>query len=136
MAHKKYRRQQMLADINITNLVDVTLVLLIIFIIVAPFLEQGLKIRLPEARGDEIIRNAVTVELDSEGLITVEREICSLETLEAKLVAVMGVELATRPVHFRGDQDVRYGDLTQVFSIIKGAGVRNLNLVTKPLDES
>ena len=125
----------MLSDINITNLVDVTMVLLIIFIIVAPFLQHGLEIRLPEAKGENTIKNAVIIELDAEGAITVEREITSLETLGEKLAAVMGVEMATRAVRIRGDQDVRYRDFVRVLSIVKETGVNNVNIDTDPIDE-
>lgn len=129
------KRQALLADINITNLVDVTLVLLIIFIIVAPFLDQGLKINLPQAKGVNVPKDAVEVQIDAKGGLAVGGEPVTLDTIVPKLLEILGDEKETRPVHIRGDEDARLGDVLIIVSKLKvDGGITSVNMLTEPDD--
>lgn len=132
MARNKHRRPAVMADINITNLVDVTMVLLIIFIIVAPMLEQGLEIKLPQATGPNVVRkDAVQVSVTENNEIMVDNDLVDLNNLPVKIVGIMGDELTTRPVNIRGDKNVPWGDLALVLSTIRNAGITNINFVVQ-----
>ncbi len=129
------KRQALLADINITNLVDVTLVLLIIFIIVAPFLDEGLEINLPQAKGEIVPPNAVEVQIDAKGGLAVAGEPVTLDTIGPKVLDILGDEKDTRPVHIRGDKDARWEDVTIVFSKLQAdVGITTVNVVVDPTD--
>ncbi len=132
MARNKHRRPSVEADINITNLVDVTLVLLIIFIIVSPFLEQAINVKLPNARGKKPMKDPVVVVIDSHGVIQVDNKTTDMEMLQQELMTALGPESATRPVHVRSDESVPYGDFAKVMSLIQEAGIQNISMITKP----
>lgn len=125
-----------ISQINVTPLVDVMLVLLVIFMVTAPILQQGVTISLPKveaaplAGGDEQL--VVTVSASAEVFLNETR--MELEELSAKLAAAVAAE-PERQVYLRADEDVRYGDVMRVIARLRGAGVGKLGMVTEPLDE-
>lgn len=123
-----------MAEINVTPMVDVMLVLLVIFIITAPLLTTGVNVNLPQTRARSLPQDnqpyQVTVEKDGTLTIGTETEV-TLEELSAKLSAALEGNRDLR-VYVRGDEEVPYGMMMQVISEINGAGVAQVAFVTQP----
>jgi biopolymer transport protein TolR len=119
-----------MAEINVTPLVDVVLVLLIIFMVTAPFLQGGLEIDLPKvsSRGLDV-REGVIVSVRGDRTLAVGNRVIPLADLE-KSLAQAGAE--HRPVYLRADQTVPYGMVVEIISRMRRAGVASLGLVTQP----
>jgi len=122
-----------LADINVTPLVDVMLVLLIIFIITAPMLVQGLTVDLPKQQAPA---------LNGKGhepiILTITRDQVILlgdEPVHVKLLADrLGAQLAgsPRPVYLKADESVPYGVVVRVLAVLDRVGVEQVGMVTRP----
>lgn len=118
-----------ITDINITPMVDITLVLLIIFMVTATFIsEQALKVHLPKvATREEAPSPAITVTLGPHGELRIMRQPIDLEGLTSQ----MEVEVRTNPsvkVLVKADTDISYGKLAEVLDAIKKAGVKQVAL--------
>lgn len=124
-----------LSQINVTPFVDVMLVLLIIFMVTAPMLEQGVEVNLPEVAdspGLEASKEPLIVTVTKSGAISIGRT--QVESA-AKLMPVLQQILKTRKekeVFLEADQDVPYGRVVQVMAAIKGAGINKLGMVSQP----
>jgi biopolymer transport protein TolR len=132
MSRRPHTRQyHAVADINITNLVDVVLVLLIIFMISAPLLQSGIEVELPKTRAailqDEV--TGVVVTIDKKGGIYINDVFSNPADFEAKLKHEMEVK-GTTSVYLRGDSTVAYGQAINLIGKIKAAGIENIGLVT------
>lgn len=121
-----------MAEINVTPLVDVMLVLLVVFMVTAPLLTTGLRIDLPEVKAAE------TPVKDARLMITVNREERILfgdedvtDSLEAKLKANARVQ-REREIYIRADKDARYGVVARVVAAARSSGVDSLNLLVQP----
>jgi biopolymer transport protein TolR len=126
-----------LAEINVTPLVDVMLVLLIIFIITAPMLVQGLKVNLPKQDAPALDSNddePLVLSLTSDELIYLEEEPVHLNLLAERLGATLGG--APRPVYLKADSDLRYGFVVKVLAVLDQIGVEQVGMVTRPMDRS
>jgi biopolymer transport protein ExbD len=121
-----------LPDINVTNLVDVTVVLLIIFMITAPLMQSSLDVDVPKTQAErrEIFEGLMVV-INAEGEIFLGNQPITLEAFRARLERLME-EDPSRPVYLKADQKVRYGTVVEVIGGIKSSGVTNLGLVVKP----
>jgi biopolymer transport protein TolR len=119
-----------LAEINVTPLVDVVLVLLIIFMVTAPFLQGGLEIDLPKvaARGLDV-REGLVVSVRADRTIEVGNQVVPMDRFEA---ALSSAGAAQRPVFFKADRRVPYGTIVELIARLRHAGVSNLGLVTEP----
>jgi biopolymer transport protein TolR len=122
-----------LAEINVTPLVDVMLVLLIIFIITAPMLVQGLEVDLPkqgapalDAEGDE----PVVLTLTRDRVILLGDDPVHLELLPDRLGATLGG--APRPVYLKADSELPYGFVIKVLAVLDRVGVEQIGMVTQP----
>ncbi len=126
-----------LSAINVTPLVDVMLVLLIIFMVTAPMLEQGVEVNLPEvsdAPGLQAGKEPLIVTVEQNGAISIGKQ--SIPGPE-KLVLVLLEILQSRQekeVFLQADRDVPYGKVVQVMAAIKGAGIEKLGMVSMPPD--
>jgi biopolymer transport protein TolR len=124
-----------LSQINVTPFVDVMLVLLIIFMVTAPMLEQGVEVNLPEVAdspGLESIKEPLIVTVTQSGAISIGKT--KVESV-AKLMPVLTQILKTRKekeVFLEADRDVPYGKVVQVMAAIKGAGINKLGMVSQP----
>jgi biopolymer transport protein TolR len=124
-----------LSQINVTPLVDVMLVLLVIFMVTAPMMEQGLKVNLPEvqnASGLNTGNEPLVVTVARDGGISVGR---SQVDTPPKLTPVLRQILAghqDRQVLLEADREVPYGRVVQVMAAIRGAGVEKLGMVSQP----
>ena len=119
-----------MAEINVTPFVDVVLVLLIIFMVTAPFLQGGLEIDLPKvaSRGLDI-REGLIVSVRADQTIAVDKVVVSLDEFEG---ALADAGAAQRPVFLRADQGVPYGTVVELIARMRRSGVQSLGLVTEP----
>ncbi|MEA2031529.1 MAG: biopolymer transporter ExbD [candidate division Zixibacteria bacterium] len=134
---RRYRAEQAdtISDINITNLVDVVLVLLIIFMISAPLLQSGIEVDLPKTRAAAISEEAegVVVTIDKKGGIYINDVWSRLENFEQALTEELNSK-NTSSVFLRGDSAVAYGTAIQVISKLKDMGIETIGLVTVPAE--
>jgi biopolymer transport protein ExbD len=130
------QRRQPVADINITNLVDVMMVLLIIFIIVTPFLKEGLRIKLPKVRVTERLgQQALLVEVDQHGAIALNGKTITLDTLSSTIKEEKSKH-PKWPVHLKVDGKNIVQDYFDVLSAIREAGIDEVGTVTEKKQES
>lgn len=130
--------RRVMSDINVTPLVDVMLVLLIVFMVTAPMLKSGVDVQLPTAGMAPLNQGerAVTISIDRSGRIHLERHSFTLSEFRRRAPVVLS-ELGGRPVYLRGDSRIPYGTIVAVMSVLKGAGVERIGLVTEPdLDQT
>ncbi len=125
-----------LAEINVTPLVDVMLVLLIIFMVSAPMLTRGIDVRLPRAASADVIEeDRVTVTVRRDGQFLVEGR----PVVDAMLVDEVRQAGGGRPdvaVYLEGDAGVAYGRVLAAMDALRRAGIERVALVTEPLPES
>jgi biopolymer transport protein TolR len=122
---------QPLADINVTPLVDVMLVLLIIFMVTAPLLAKGVKVNLPQARAAVQInqKDPIVVTVGKDGKIALGPDEVTADALIAGVRAMMGDDLA-RVVHVRGDTDAGYGQVVAVMDQLATNGITHIAVMT------
>ncbi len=122
------RRRQALSEINITPFVDVMLVLLIIFMVTAPLLQQGIDINLPQAKGRELSpAERIVITIKKDGKIYVDKTAVTLKSLSAKLSGSTNKE-----VFLKADRDVPYGVVVAVMGELREIGIERLGMVTEP----
>lgn len=119
------------ADINVTPFVDVMLVLLIIFMVTAPMLTEGLDVALPKVESSEVLPtedDLLILTIKADGALFLDE----YETGLADLPDVLAVQVKgqDRQLFVRADKDVPYGMVMQVMDRIRGAGIANVGLVT------
>ncbi len=124
------------ADINVTPLVDVMLVLLVIFMVAAPIMQQGVEVNLPKATTAPLAGNSeqVVVSIDKAGKIFLGagNEV-PLETLPAKVGAIMKTRAEQdQRIYIKADTSISYGDIMSVMSKIHEAGISQIGLVSVP----
>ena len=127
------------AAINVTPLVDVMLVLLVIFMITAPILQQGVEVNLPKATTAPLPGTAeqIVVSLTKDGKVFVgDGNEVSLDTLAAKVGAIMKTRGADgQKVYIKADQTIEYGALMEVMSRLHTGGITQIGLVSDPTPE-
>jgi len=122
-----------MADINVTPLVDVMLVLLIIFIITAPMLVQGVKVNLPKQAAPALTskhQEPLVLTLTSDRLIYLGDTPVHLKLLASRLGATLGGE--PRPVYLKADKNLPYGFVVKVLAVLDQVGVEQVGMVTRP----
>jgi biopolymer transport protein TolR len=130
MAGMKRSRRQPLAEINITNLVDVTMVLLIIFMLTAPFLQAGVKLQLPKAEAKQIEeQEGVTVSIDGNNRIYIEENTVDWKDFTAEFRRA--IEATAPRVFLRVDKNVRWETVVRVIARIKMLGIEDLGLIAE-----
>ena len=125
-----------ISQINVTPLVDVMLVLLVIFMVTAPILQQGVNIDLPqvvagplEGKDEQLV-----VSVTREGKVQLNDSPLKVEELQKKLTAILQAR-PDREVYLRADKNVTYGKVVEVMAAVRNAGVRKLGMVTEPLKD-
>ncbi len=126
----------LMSDINVTPFVDVMLVLLIIFMVTAPMMMEGVNVSLPEATTKPLVseKKPLIVNIDSENRIFINDFKVTVDGLGEKLNKILDGR-KDREVYLKADKDISYGMVVRVMSEIKGAGVEKLGMVTIPISE-
>ena len=118
------------ADINITSLVDVAFTLLVIFIITAPILQGGIELELPRTEAGPITQaEGVVVSIDEEGLIYLDQAPMGSREEFLEFFPGFMAERRGAPVFVRGDRRVAYGEVMELFGILRQLDVAHINLV-------
>ena len=127
---------RLMSDINVTPFVDVMLVLLIIFMVTAPMMVQGVDVALPEVSAKPMVteKENLTVTINREANIYINDFQVRMDFLRDKLEKILAGK-TDREVFFRADKDVPYGVVVKVMAEIKAAGVDRLGMVTDPFDD-
>jgi biopolymer transport protein TolR len=126
----------LVSDINVTPLVDVMLVLLIIFMVTAPMMTQGLNVDLPETTAKALRQEnePIVVSIDKNGKISLGKTEVAQKILLQQLSAY-DAEKKKTPIFLQADKNVAYGIVASVMSDIKTAGFDKLGMVTQPPDK-
>ncbi len=127
---------RLMSDINVTPFVDVMLVLLIIFMVTAPMMVQGVDVALPEVSAKSMVteNENLTVTIDRDTNIYINDFKVRMDFLKEKLEKILAGK-KDREVFLRADKDVPYGFVVGVMAEIKAAGVEKLGMVTDPFDD-
>ncbi|HEY6367609.1 MAG TPA: protein TolR [Candidatus Binatia bacterium] len=122
-----------ISQINVTPLVDVMLVLLVIFMVTAPIIQQGVQVNLPQAKAGAIpgTEELLVVTIAKNGKVYLNDNPMSVAELGDKLRAIRKLQ-RDKQVYLRADQDVRYGLVMKTIAEIKQAGIERLGMVTRP----
>jgi biopolymer transport protein ExbD len=116
-------------DINVTSLVDVTMVLLIVFIISAPFMRAGVKVDLPKAGAREAQpQRAIIIAIDRANQIFVNQDKVTMEGVAARVVQLRKSS-PSLPILLEGDAAVAYGQIVKIMDAVRRAGIENVGLV-------
>lgn len=137
-ASNRFKKKRM-ADINVVPYIDVMLVLLVIFMVTAPLLAEGVKVDLPQISSkplDKVDQEPVIVTVDAKGRYYLNigenpDDAIDDETLVARVAAVLRHRKGA-DVLVRGDQSVEYGKVIGAMALLQKAGVNNIGLVTEP----
>jgi biopolymer transport protein ExbD/biopolymer transport protein TolR len=133
------RTQTALADINITPLVDVVLVLLLIFMLTAPVLQSGIDVAIPHTRSTAVLteeRMVVTIDKDSNVYLQAggaDKQI-NLADLP-RLLSTHSTDPSKKTVYVRADERVQFGAFASVMEAVKRAGITNISIVTQPVQK-
>lgn len=126
------REHALLASINVTSLVDVTIVLLIMFMIIAPISQGGVEVRLPQTESTPLPSSeAVIVTIDAEGKVWIDRTEVRPEAL-GEVLGQIRTSRGIERVYVRGDRGVPYGTVIEAMGRIREAGIEDVSLVTEP----
>ena len=122
-----------MSDINVTPFVDVMLVLLIIFMVTAPMMTQGVDVALPEATAEPLPaeKEQLIISIDNKAAVFINDVPVTVDDLNEKLKRIMS-NRSDREVYLKADKDIPYGTVVRVMSEIKLAGVEKLGMVTVP----
>ncbi len=129
------RTQSSLADINVTPLVDVVLVLLIIFMITAPVLQSGIEVEVPKTKTvKEITEERIVISIDKSQRVFLGNDPVNINEIGAKLRQKIR-DPEHQSIYLRADENVPFGAFATVMDAVKSAGITNVSIVTQPLKE-
>ena len=122
------------SEINVTPMVDVMLVLLIIFMVTAPLIQQGVKVDLPEAKAKtlDVKEDPFIITLAKDEKIYIGKTEIPRAVLKDKLVGNVKLQ-RDKEVYLHADRELSYGFVVDIMAVIKEAGVENLGMVTDPI---
>jgi len=134
---KRNSGSRLLAEINVTPLVDVVLVLLIIFMVTAPMLQMGIDVNLPRVKSKsiDVTEEKLILTINGGKEIFINKNKTSISDLGAKLESIFANRI-DREVFMRADKNVPYGFVVEVMSAVRKAGVDKLGMITEPPEES
>jgi biopolymer transport protein TolR len=133
---RRHRRRAVMAEINVTPMVDVMLVLLIIFMVSAPLLTVGVPIDLPQTQAKSLgqDKEPLAVSVDTQGKVFLQNTEIAMDELVPKLKAITaarGGNNAEERIYVRGDKKVDYGTVMKVMGRLSAAGFARVALVTE-----
>ena len=125
--------KEFMSEINVTPFVDVMLVLLIIFMVTAPMMIQGVNVDLPEATAQPLDseKEHLVITIDKDHQVHINDYPVSVESLSEKLLKILQGR-SDREVYLKADKNIPYGIVVQVMAEIKDAGVEQLGMITEP----
>ena len=131
------KKRQPMADINVTPLVDVMLVLLIIFMVTAPMMTQGLDVNLPETTGKALRQDdkPIVITLKQDGKIGINKIKGDRAILRQELTKLFKKDPG-KTILLKADKKVAYGEVVAIMADIKNAGFNNLGMVTIPIEKT
>jgi biopolymer transport protein TolR len=121
-----------MSQINVTPLVDVMLVLLVIFMVTAPMMQQGVQVNLPKAEAKSLApkEDTLVVSVEKSGRVSINSGEVAVDQLKERLTTLLAGR-EKREVFLKADSAVPYGDVVRIMAQIKGAGVDRLGMVTE-----
>jgi biopolymer transport protein TolR len=127
--------KRFLADINVTPFVDVMLVLLVIFMVTAPMMQEGIDVNLPQAHGKSLPskEKRITISITKDSEIYLNERKVEFSLLEDTLRKIYQ-NRSDREIFLRADQTVPYGFVVKTMGAIKSAGIEQLGMITVPLE--
>lgn len=136
MAFTPGSKHGQMADINMTPMIDVMLVLLIIFMVAAPMLTTGVDVNLPEAKtGKNLESESLVVTLTQDGRLEFEKQVVTEGVLRQRLGQRAG-ENRKRPVMVRADHNIPYGRVIEIVDAIREAGFQSVGFVTQAAEDT
>jgi biopolymer transport protein TolR len=130
MAIRNPKQRTVLSEINIIPLVDVMLVLLIIFMVTAPLLQQGIDVNLPKAKGKDMPpEERITIVIRKGGALYMNDKPVSLNEMVKRLSSISRLN---PNVFLKADRDVPYGLVVEIMGEIKESGIEKLGMITEP----
>ncbi|MDO8494706.1 MAG: protein TolR [Deltaproteobacteria bacterium] len=133
--HSGSQRNQPLAEINVVPFVDIVLVLLIVFMITAPFIQQGMTVEVPRAEAPEVKskQEDLVVTIDRQGKIFLgdSKQALDQQELQVKLTSVYK-EKENKALLVKADHTLQYGEVIQVMATALKAGVERIGMITQP----
>ncbi len=132
MAFETRSQNSSISQINVVPLVDVMLVLLVIFMVTAPILQQGVSVQLPQAKAGALSgeEEQLVVTIDKKGVVYLNDNAIQIDQLGPKLEAVVQLK-PDKQVFLRADRSVPYGEVVRVMAAVKSAGVQGLGMITE-----
>jgi biopolymer transport protein TolR len=127
------KQSETISQINVTPLVDVMLVLLVIFMVTAPILQQGYPVDLPAAEGDALVgeEEQLVVSVTRAGEVYLNDTRLGPDDLATKLAAIRRIR-PDRRVFLRADREARYGQVVRAMEAVRASGLTHLGIVTEP----
>ncbi len=127
----------LVADINVTPLVDVMLVLLIIFMVTAPMMTQGLDVDLPKTTASELKQKdePLIISIDKTGKKIMLDKIEYSQTVLREQLTKLDAKVKEEPIYLKADKDVPYGLVAQIMADVKASGFNKMGMVTLPNEE-
>jgi biopolymer transport protein TolR len=132
------KKRRLMAEINVVPYIDVMLVMLVIFMVTAPLLAQGVRVELPQASAKpvdgEVHRVTLTIDAAGQMFLDVGDE-PSMPLPGAKVVQMVAAVLKSRPdaqVYVKADRSLRYGDVVRAMGLLTQAGAPRVGLITEP----
>jgi len=121
-----------MSQINVTPLVDVMLVLLVIFMVTAPMMQQGVQVNLPKAEAKSLApkEDTLVVSVEKNGRLSINSGEVAVDQLKERLTTLLAGR-EKREVFLKADSAVPYGEVVKIMAQIKGAGVDRLGMVTE-----
>ena len=127
---KADRNRGVLSEINVTPFVDVMLVLLVIFMVTAPLMQQGIDVNLPQAKGKDLPpQERISLVVKKDRTIYLNKTRFTLPELRKKLAAI---SKHNPDIFLKADKDVPYGFVVEVMAEVKDAGIEKLGMITEP----
>ncbi|MCI5071479.1 biopolymer transporter ExbD [bacterium] len=127
-----------LAEINVTPLVDVMLVLLIIFMVAAPLIQQQVDVELPQTQAKQSINakeNDIILIVDKYKKVHIQGQTIALDRLESKLKAIYANK-KNKEIFLQADKTIPYGFVVQIMALVKNAGINKMGMVTDGPEQS
>ena len=136
MSRRRSRRRHVISELNLTNLIDVVFALLIIFMITAPMMTQGVQVDLPKTESENVESNlSIQVSINNRNEIYIDQQKVSLVDFRREFKETF-IGRTDIPVFVNADKQVPYGMVIRIIAELQKAGVVKLGFLTLPLDKS